>query len=144
MEKKVWFEFQAKMMAAIQTTTQKKNHDYTGGSQDAFANFKLIEHLTQGRITSADGILTRISDKVARINSYLANGSLAVKDESAFDSAIDGAAYFLLLAGVIHEKNQNNRRVDGPKQADAIRPEFKEASNGADRQDSFPDRGARL
>lgn len=73
---------------------QRKNHDYA--SQDPFDNFYVVEAL---RITSAEeGILVRMSDKLARLASVLKKGSQV--DESVEDTVLDLVNYSVLLQAV--------------------------------------------
>lgn len=86
------------------TTTEAKNADYSGESDDAFQNFKLVQALGIADVPTA--IMVRMSDKMARISSYLQLGSLKVSDESVMDSCIDLANYAVILA--IWFENQKN------------------------------------
>jgi hypothetical protein len=47
------------------------------------------------------GFLTRMSDKMARINSFRENGKLLVANESVEDTLTDLANYSCLLAGYL-------------------------------------------
>jgi hypothetical protein len=84
---------------------EAKNADYTGGSEDPFANFRATEMLG---VPAEIGILTRCLDKFQRIRSFTVNGTLAVKGESVDDAIEDVINYMVLLKGVIKE------RVDAP------------------------------
>lgn len=75
-------------------TTKAKNTDYAESS-DAFANFKMIEQMTHGRITVADGIVVRMTDKLKRISSLLARE--AAVSEKIEDTVLDMAVYSLIL-----------------------------------------------
>lgn len=75
--------------------TLKKNHDYAG-EDNAFSNFELIEILTRGRITAVDGMLVRITDKLARISNLLCQDA-AVEDEKLEDTLDDLAIYTDIL-----------------------------------------------
>lgn len=80
--------------------TKKKNHDYCAGStSDPFKNFRACEEL--GICSVEQGFLTRMTDKMARINSFVKQGSLQVKDESVLDTLRDLANYSILLSGYI-------------------------------------------
>ena len=81
-------------------TVRRKNADYAGqgGNADAFANFHMIERLSNGAITTEQGFLTRMSDKFSRLVSLVTSGKEAqVKNESIGDTAIDQAAYSILF-----------------------------------------------
>lgn len=73
---------------------EKKNRDY-GGNTDPFKNFR-----TRGEL----GILIRLEDKLARLDSFIQTGQLHVKDESVEDTIIDGINYLVLLHAYIKEQ----------------------------------------
>lgn len=75
--------------------TKVKNTDYAE-SDDAFANFKVIEVLSHGRITTADGIWVRMTDKIKRISSLLSREAVG-KDEKLTDTVFDLAVYSVIL-----------------------------------------------
>lgn len=84
-----------------------KNADYTGsalGSDDPFANFARVEAL--GICKTEVGFLTRMTDKLCRIASFVAKGELMVKDESVEDTLLDLANYCLLLGAFIAEQRR--------------------------------------
>lgn len=89
-------EFEATLTKMLHTT-QKKNADYAGAGDDAFANFKQIGHLLQDIHMVNVGILTRMSDKMSRIASFIQNGDLQVKEESAGDTLLDLAVYAIIF-----------------------------------------------
>jgi hypothetical protein len=92
-------------------TTQKKNSDYCGTSGDPFKNFKLVSELG---ITDAEtAIAVRMSDKMARIASFLQKGSLLVADETVEDTCIDLANYAIILALWFKEKNRKVKYSSG-------------------------------
>lgn len=78
-----------------------KNQDYAAGTGDPFANFRATEVLG---IKAEIGILMRCMDKFARIQSFVKNGTLAVKAESVMDAIEDTINYMVLLAGVIEDR----------------------------------------
>lgn len=82
--------------------TKAKNADYTGGSDDPFANFRLVEKMD---VTTAEvGFLTRMLDKFARIRTFVKKGVLQVKDEQVADTLHDLANYCALFSGYLAEK----------------------------------------
>jgi hypothetical protein len=85
-----------KVLVRMRDTTCRKNADY-GEAADAFANFRLIQELTGGRITMQDGILVRMTDKLARLV-HLSARDAQVKDEAFADTAEDLAVYAAILA----------------------------------------------
>jgi folate-dependent tRNA-U54 methylase TrmFO/GidA len=86
--------------------TKAKNSDYTGDSGDPFANFAQIGGLVQLPGVIEIGFLTRMSDKISRIGSFVTKGTLQVKDESVEDTLLDLANYCLLFAGYLRSKRQ--------------------------------------
>lgn len=64
-----------------------KNHDYAS-DEDPFRNFRSF-----GRF----GILVRLSDKLARLQSFLENGKLKVADETIEDTVCDIINYAILF-----------------------------------------------
>ena len=80
-----------------------KNHDYTSGSKsNAFANFIATEQL--GITTTEQGFLTRITDKLMRISTFVNKGTLKVEDEKIDDTLRDLVNYVILMAGYIEFK----------------------------------------
>lgn len=75
-----------------------KNSDYTGTTDDPFANFNMSRAL--GICETETALLVRMVDKIARLKSFIEKGSHAVKDESVKDSCIDLANYALIFAGL--------------------------------------------
>jgi hypothetical protein len=81
-------------VTALAALTDGKNSSYAN-DDDALANFRLIEHLSHGRLTTADGILTRMTDKLQRIVNlhYGASNNF----ESEADNLMDLAVYAIIL-----------------------------------------------
>ena len=99
--------------------TRAKNSDYCGLSDDPFANFKQIGGLVQTPNVVEIGFLTRMSDKMARIGSFVAKGTLEVKDESVLDTLCDLANYSILFAGYLKSKKLEATK---PHTESALRP----------------------
>lgn len=97
-------EFCDKMHA----TMAAKNSDYTGDTEDPFSNFTTVEKL--GIASTEQGFLTRMSDKMKRIISFVNKGDYLVKDESVQDTLMDFANYCIILAAYLRSKH------DGTKQ----------------------------
>lgn len=97
----------------MQQICRAKNSDYAGlkGGADAFANFRHVE--TLGIATTAQGFLTRMTDKLARLATFAQTGTLAVKDESATDTLQDLANYCVLMAAWLRSETPkpNKRKV---------------------------------
>lgn len=80
---------------------KKKNADYSGGVQDAHANFKALELMSGLDNATAIGFLTRMADKFMRVVSFVKKGRLEVEDEGVKDSLADLANYCALMAAWI-------------------------------------------
>lgn len=73
-----------------------KNADYAGQDvRTPFRNFQLVEAL--GICSTEVGMLVRMCDKLSRLANFVKSGTLAVKDESARDTAIDLRNYLVLF-----------------------------------------------
>lgn len=107
MNSKEYLTFAKKELNDLLVLIEKKNSDYTGGSQDALANFKLCEEIGLGK--AEHGVLIRMMDKVQRIKSFLAKGSLEVANESAQDAARDIIGYSLALLAMLEDKANQKR-----------------------------------
>jgi len=77
-----------------------KNKDYAGW-ENPFKNFELVEKLDI--TTTEKGILTRITDKLSRINNLLEK-EWEVKDEKITDTIVDLANYSIIL--LLYLKNK--------------------------------------
>ena len=82
--------------------TKAKNSDYTGDTTDPFKNFKQVELM--GICSAEQGFLTRMTDKIMRISSFVKKGELQVKDESVTDTLQDLAVYSILMLCYINSK----------------------------------------
>jgi Nucleotide modification associated domain 1 len=102
MNKQEYLEFHEDMCKRMIALTQRKNNDYTGGSDDPFYNFTKVEFL--GITDTERGFLTRMFDKLARITTFVNKGVLQVDGESVEDTLMDLANYSILLAGYIKSK----------------------------------------
>jgi hypothetical protein len=102
MTKDEYLEFSAKFFEQCVEISKRKNSDYTGNTQDPFANFKSVEQLG---IKTEVGFLTRMNDKMMRLASFVQNGTLQVKDESVTDTLNDLANYCALFAGYLKSKS---------------------------------------
>jgi hypothetical protein len=101
MTKENYFEFAEKFFAKALEISRAKNADYTGKNDDPFSNFRSVEVLG---ITTEQGFLTRMMDKMKRIASFAEKGELQVKDESVTDTLRDLANYSCLLAAYIESQ----------------------------------------
>lgn len=109
MTKKEYLKFHEDTCKRLVEITRAKNSDYTGISDDPFANFRRCEQLDI--CSTEQGFMTRMTDKLARINSYCQKGQLQVKDESVLDTLLDLANYSILMAGFIKSKNGQKTKV---------------------------------
>jgi hypothetical protein len=80
-----------------------KNHDYTGSSDDPFANFARVESL--GICTTETGFLVRLTDKLSRLATFAKHGRLEVADEGVQDTILDGINYLCLLSAYIESRS---------------------------------------
>jgi hypothetical protein len=109
---------------------EAKNNDYTGGKQatDALANFKSASALGLHPVT---GLLLRAQDKLMRIRSFVADGSLRVTGETVTDACDDLLNYAILCKALLLEemqekvsKIQYGARLETPHDHDFLeRPE---------------------
>jgi len=84
--------------------TVAKNADYTAGSSDPYANFRIAESFG---VHPAIGIVLRITDKLQRIRSFALSGEMAVKSESVDDACDDIVNYAILIKGLLRENGKS-------------------------------------
>ena len=83
------------LIAQIVDTFQRKNNDYAGSdAQDMMQNFMRCENFG---IKMSDGIITRMSDKITRMENLFRTKNQMVKDESLIDTVTDLSVYCLFL-----------------------------------------------
>lgn len=104
MDKQEFFKFHQEFCAMMRDISEKKNADYTGVSTDPFANFTAVE--MNGVVSTEQGFLVRMTDKMQRINSYVQQGKLQVEDEKVGDTLMDLANYCILMAAYIRSKHE--------------------------------------
>ena len=78
-----------------------KNTDYSQDG-DAFTNFRMATLIGVG---VEDGIMIRMSDKLARIANCIHKGQVAVKDESVIDTLADMINYSAILLAYLQAKD---------------------------------------
>lgn len=108
MTRKSYMEYHKQCCEKMVKITEAKNHDYAGGGDDAFKNFRQIASLIGDQDGNqrgtgpvdiiAVGFLTRMSDKFSRIGSFVSEGNLLVKNESVEDTLMDLANYCILFS----------------------------------------------
>lgn len=103
-----YFNEFGKVLSEMMDLTKRKNSDYAESS-DAYANFRVIEEITNGRITLEAGILVRMTDKLKRIASLIARPPKVI-DEKITDTIFDMAVYSVILLIYMRHKNvdENN------------------------------------
>lgn len=98
------------LIKTIVSLHSSKNHDYAQES-NPLSNFYDCE---RAGIPAYDGILTRLSDKFARVMNLRkkekASQTRAVNDESVVDTHMDAAVYHL-LAIVLYEQEQKEKKI---------------------------------
>jgi len=107
--KQEWLKLHKELTDRMHQITIAKNADYTGSTDDPFANFRRVEAM--GITTTEVGFLTRMLDKMSRIASFTQNEELLVKDESVEDTLLDLANYSLLFIGYLNDRKSLNERL---------------------------------
>jgi len=102
MTKQELLELHEDTMNKCRLIMQKKNADYTGGSEDPFANFRVSEVMG---VPAEQGILLRVMDKMQRIKSFILKGELKVENESAEDACEDVINYMILIKGMMRDSS---------------------------------------
>lgn len=95
------------LTAQMLEVTKKKNSDYTGDDNSPFKNFTMVE--TIGFASTEQGFMTRITDKVMRVSTFVKNGILQVADEKVEDTLLDCANYCLLMICYLRSKRGNDK-----------------------------------
>lgn len=102
---KEFLEYHESTCNKMTEVTKVKSYDYAGfADNDPFANFRIVENC--GIASVEQGFLTRMMDKVSRINSFIKQGVCEVKDEKIEDTLIDLANYSILMAAYIKSKKE--------------------------------------
>jgi hypothetical protein len=79
---------------------RKKNHDYTGGSTDPYANFRMAAQLGVHPVV---GLLLRVGDKMQRVRTFAERGELKVDGEGLEDAVVDIINYAVLAYGMLND-----------------------------------------
>jgi hypothetical protein len=86
------------LCAQMLQVTAKKNNDYAN-QNDPFRNF---------RRHGAYGVLVRLDDKYARLESVVKEGrTLQVEDETIYDTLIDIANYAIILRIMLEQRDRH-------------------------------------
>ena len=91
-----------------------KNKDYAGHEgNEPFANFTRVESM--GICTTEQGFLTRITDKMSRLSSFIHAGKMNVQDESFQDTVVDVINYMVLLSAYISDRDETPSNISNPQ-----------------------------
>lgn len=104
MNKVEFLEYHKQFCESMYNISKSKSHDYAGYEESVFANFEVVERCGIAQVEV--GFLTRMMDKISRINSFIKQGVCLVDDEKIDDSIKDLANYSVLLAAYITIKKQ--------------------------------------
>ena len=109
--------YHTEICRSAQELMSLKNRDYAGAEgNEPFANFTRVESM--GICSTEQGFMTRITDKMSRLSSFLNSGKMHVEDESFRDTIIDVINYMVLLSAYINDKD--NLSDDLQKQAQLL------------------------
>ena len=109
--------YHTEICRSAQELMSLKNRDYAGQEgNEPFANFTRVESM--GICTTEQGFMTRLTDKMSRLSSFLNSGKMHVEDESFRDTIIDVINYMVLLSAYINDKD--NLSDDLQKQAQLL------------------------
>lgn len=104
MTKEEYMQFHKDFCEVMKQVTADKNADYTGDDPSPFSNFTRVEAM--GICSTEQGFLTRMTDKMARLTSFVQKGTFKVHNESVTDTLMDLANYSILMAGYLRSKRQ--------------------------------------
>lgn len=119
-----YLAFHKRMAAKMIQVTQQKNADYTGSTNDPFANFREnheFDSATKLNNAVELGFLTRMNDKWSRIKSIVITGRTNVKTETLSDTLVDFANYLILVAGYLEERRMAKYLTAGRKMIGAVK-----------------------
>ncbi len=109
--------YHTEICRSAQELMSLKNRDYAGAEgNEPFANFTRVESM--GICSTEQGFMTRVTDKMSRLSSFLNSGKMHVEDESFRDTIIDVINYMVLLSAYINDKD--NLSDDLQKQAQLL------------------------
>ena len=108
-------QYHSDLCMEAQQLMSLKNRDYAGNDGlEPFANFTRVESM--GICTTEQGFMTRITDKMSRLSSFLESGKMNVEDESFRDTIVDVINYMVLLSAYIGEKEEAETEVLGERE----------------------------
>tara|TARA_B100000749_G_scaffold273571_1_gene256697 strand:+ start:2616 stop:2990 length:375 start_codon:yes stop_codon:yes gene_type:complete len=107
MNREGYKQFHEEMCRDCLVLSMSKNYDYSGGEddRDPFLNFKAVEQLGMG-VTTEQGLMVRLSDKLRRLSGFVKTGKFRVSDETLRDTVMDAINYLCLLAAYEEAKNE--------------------------------------
>lgn len=115
--------YHSEICKSAQQLMSIKNKDYAGHEgNEPFANFTRVESM--GICTTEQGFMTRITDKMSRLSSFIHAGKMHVEDESFSDTIVDVINYMVLLSAYISEKDQETTVLLNPNFSQKIRHQF--------------------
>lgn len=97
MTTKEYLEFLKSEHLAEEKITEQRNGDYSGKDNDAFSNFRRYGEIQ---------FLSRMYEKLNRIENILLSGKTYCNDESVKDTLRDLSNYCHLLSGFLEDKRQ--------------------------------------
>lgn len=97
-----YLKIHKQLMDTMHSLTKNKQTDYCGNSSDPFYNVSRGERL--GTYSTEVGLLTRINDKLARLESFVTKDKMAVNDEKVLDTCMDASNYILMLGIYLTDK----------------------------------------
>lgn len=107
-----------KITSTMLETTRKKNADYSGSSDNPFHNFEMVEQISGRAVTTEQGFLTRMTDKIMRFGTFVKVGVLQVADEKVEDTLLDLAVYCILCVCYLRSKKSTGERIVTSKNTD--------------------------
>ena len=97
--------YHSEICKSAQELMALKNRDYAGQEgNEPFANFTRVESM--GICSTEQGFMTRVTDKMSRLSSFLNSGKMHVEDESFRDTIVDVINYMVLLSAYIQDKEE--------------------------------------
>lgn len=101
MTKKEYLDLVTDTLQIVHAMVERKNNDYTAGTDDPFNNFRLA---TLEGVEPETGLMIRTQDKMQRLRTYINSGELMVAGEGFEDAIHDVIGYMLILKGLLVER----------------------------------------
>jgi hypothetical protein len=107
-------EYHSAICKSAKELMSLKNRDYAGDrGNEPFANFTRVEAM--GICTTEQGFLTRITDKMSRLSSFIDCGKMHVENESFNDTIVDVINYMVLLSAFLKDKEKGKSEQSNPQ-----------------------------